>query len=84
MRMCNLIIYESVCLVIDSNNGMFFLREIVKPNASAPYLSIYQSNIYTFFWNYVLSVCNSHIALPGWAVHTLLNMLDEDDAADIL
>ncbi len=33
---------------------------------------------------YVLSVWISHTALPGWAVHTLLNMLDKDDAADIL
>lgn len=58
--------------------------EIVKLYGSAPYLSIYQSNIYTFFWNYVLSVWISHTALSGWAVHTLLNMLDKDYAADIL
>lgn len=69
---------------MDSNNDMFFLRGIVKLYASAPYLSIYQSNIYTLFWNYLLSVWNSHIALPGWERYTLLNMLDEDDAADIL
>ncbi len=84
MRMCNLIIYASVCLVIDSNNGMFFLREICETKCLCSIFEHLSVNIYTFFWNYVLSVCNSHIALPGWAVHTLLNMLDEDDAADIL
>lgn len=70
---------------MDSNNDMLFLREIVKLYASVPYLIIYQSNIYFFFfWNYLLSVWNSHTALPGLVVHTGVKHLDLNKSTQIV
>lgn len=77
--MCHLIVCDYACLVMDSNNVIF------KGNQETIcFCSIFEhlkvKNVHfllELFWH-------SRIALPGWVVHTLLNMLDEDGAADIL